>query len=45
MGESIAAGLPDGPVIFVQEGGYRMDEIGNAASSVVLGCALYKSKL
>lgn len=43
MGASIAAGLPDGPVVFVQEGGYRMDEIGNAASSVVLGFAANKS--
>jgi acetoin utilization deacetylase AcuC-like enzyme len=42
MGAAIAAGLPDGPVVFVQEGGYRMDEIGNAASSVVLGYALNK---
>ena len=42
MGRSIASGLSDGPVIFVQEGGYRMDEIGNAASNVVLGYALSK---
>lgn len=42
MGKCIASGISSGPVIFVQEGGYRMDEIGNAASNVVLGYALSK---
>lgn len=28
------------PVVFVQEGGYKMDIVGNAASSIVGGFAV-----
>jgi acetoin utilization deacetylase AcuC-like enzyme len=36
LAENIAADIP---VVFVQEGGYRMDKIGEAAANVVLTCS------
>jgi len=38
MGLTIADGLSEQlPVVFIQEGGYRMDAIGEAASDILLG--------
>lgn len=37
MGELIGAELNYLPVLFIQEGGYRMDKVAEAASLVVLG--------
>ena len=38
MGETIAEGIPANiPTIFLQEGGYRMDKVGEAAANVVTG--------
>ena len=39
LGQIMGLGLRGLPVVIIQEGGYRMDTIGEAASNVVLGCA------
>jgi acetoin utilization deacetylase AcuC-like enzyme len=39
LGQSMGRGLRGLPVVIIQEGGYRMDTIGEAASNVVLGFA------
>jgi acetoin utilization deacetylase AcuC-like enzyme len=38
MGRTIARNLPGIPLVVVQEGGYRMDKVGEAAANAVLGC-------
>jgi len=39
MGATIAQGVPNGvPIVFVQEGGYRMEAVGQAAANVIVGC-------
>jgi acetoin utilization deacetylase AcuC-like enzyme len=44
MGETIAKGLARTvPVVFVQEGGYRMDKIGEAAADVVASFCEHRS--
>ena len=37
MGQTIAKHLPGIPLVFVQEGGYKLDVIGEVAASVLLG--------
>ncbi len=37
MGQLIGEKLGDMPVVFVQEGGYRMDVVGTAAADIVVG--------
>ena len=37
MGQKIATGLHGLPTVIIQEGGYLMETIGEAASNVVLG--------
>jgi acetoin utilization deacetylase AcuC-like enzyme len=37
MGQTIGAAVPEIPTVFLQEGGYRMDKIGEAAADVVEG--------
>jgi acetoin utilization deacetylase AcuC-like enzyme len=37
MGQTIGAAIPTLPTVFLQEGGYRMDKIGQAATNVVEG--------
>jgi acetoin utilization deacetylase AcuC-like enzyme len=40
MGQFIGAAVPEIPTVFLQEGGYRMDKIGEAAADVVEGFSL-----
>jgi acetoin utilization deacetylase AcuC-like enzyme len=44
MGETIADMLPHMPTIFIQEGGYRMEVIGNAAKDVVISFCETRNK-
>jgi acetoin utilization deacetylase AcuC-like enzyme len=38
MGRTISRNLPGVPLVVVQEGGYLMSRVGEAAANVVLGC-------
>jgi acetoin utilization deacetylase AcuC-like enzyme len=38
MGRMVAKNLSGLPLVIVQEGGYRMDKVGEAAANFVLGC-------
>mmetsp|Transcript_22126 Transcript_22126/g.36614 ORF Transcript_22126/g.36614 Transcript_22126/m.36614 type:complete len:97 (-) Transcript_22126:101-391(-) len=37
LGQTMARGMRGLPVVIIQEGGYRMETIGQAASNVVFG--------
>jgi acetoin utilization deacetylase AcuC-like enzyme len=37
LGQTIGAAVPTLPTVFLQEGGYRMDKIGEAAANVIEG--------
>jgi len=44
MGTAIGMGLGRVPIVFLQEGGYKMDTVADAAASVVLSCSQARSR-